>query len=360
MNINTMLKNIGGEIGGLRPYTKQADNHKVTYVTISNGDGGFREVPAKSLGIPMLANATGLPLESWKAIDKQVMGYQKDYRSAFNDVLNAGLTHSVSAYTKLFTSQKLGGTEAAVKDMDGLSGRRVDSPTFTDDSVPLFVTHKDFEISWRNKGAFGAGTYDQGNLGIDWDSTMMEEGLDKISLMNEEVIFDGYAVPYAGNYVYGYANFGSRNEVDLTYDWSLAATTSAEIYADVKSMWKETFIENLQQLSKGIMYIHPDVADRFVDDYNSYTGKTLRARLLDLDGLDDIRVSSKVPSKNEVIMVRMDGRSVRIIQGTQGIVPVMWYDNAGMTDKLTLLSIQEPQLRADANGYTSITHGTFS
>jgi hypothetical protein len=122
-------------------------------------------------------------------------------------------------------------------------------------------------------------------------------------------------------------------------------------------MWVDTFMDNFQPFDKAILYVHPTVADRFVDDYNSYYSKTLRQRILELPGIVDIKVSSYLPTYKNAVLVRMDAKSVRIIQGTNGIVPVMWYDNAGMMDKLTLLSIQEPQLRDDAEGYTSITHG---
>jgi len=47
---------------------------------------------------------------------------------------------------------------------------------------------------------------------------MLEEGVRKIKNKHEDIMFDGHAVPYAGSYIYGYCNFGSRNEQALTYD----------------------------------------------------------------------------------------------------------------------------------------------
>lgn len=354
-NAQKLFDNVGYDYRMLRPYTLKEDGYKNTFVDI----GGTR-VNAKDTGIPFLMNATGLPVESWKAIDDEVMGYQTNYRSAFNDVKNAGLTKQVSEYSLTFTSQKMGGTEDAVRDMDGLANRSVDSPNFDVDVLPMFVTHKDFEISWRKKGAFGANVYDKGGLGISWDSSMIEEGIDKIERMHEKVIFEGWSIPYGGNYVYGYTNFAERNQVDLSYDWAASTTTSAQIFADFKSLWEECTINNFQPMDKIKVYIHPSVAERFVDDYKDNYAKTLKARCMELEGIESISVSSYVPSAQDVVMVRMASSSVRIIQGTPNIVPVMWYDNAGMMDKLTLMSIQEPQLRADLDGNTSITHGKYS
>ena len=338
---SNVLKMVGGQLGLLRPYTKASENHANTYVQYGNSQDGYFEVNVKDTGIPFLQNVTGLPQDSWKEIDDSVLKEVNDkYMAGWGDVISNGLTKSVSEFTKLFYSQKMSDTEEAVKDMDGVSKRKVDAPVFDVDTLPLFVTHADFEISWRDKGAFGANVYGKGSLGINWDSSMMEEGVKQINRLNEKTLFQGYDVPYGGAYVYGYTDFPSRNQVDLDYDWSSSSTTSANIYADVKKMWKESTIENFQPVSGLIMYIHPDVADRMNDDYNENYPKSLRARLLELEGLEDIKVSSYLPTKNDVVMVRMDSASVRIIQGTAGILPVMWYDNASMQDKLTLLSIQ--------------------
>lgn len=359
MNSN-VLNAIGDQLGYLRPYTKASENHAKTYVKVNYGNG-YREIEAKNTGLPFLQNVTGLPTDSWKAIDDDVLKAIDDaYCPAWNDVVSRGLTKSVSEYSKLFTSRKMGDTEDAVKDMDGVSNRKADTATFDVDTLPLFVTHKDFEISWRNKGAFGAGVYDKGSIGIDWDSSMMEEGIKNIMRMNENVLFNGWDVPYGGSYVYGYQDFTSRNQTSLTYDWSSSSTTSAQILADVKEMWQDATIDSFQPMSGFILYVHPSAYGRFVDDYTDYYVKTLRDRVLDLPGIEDIKISSYLDSVNDAVLVRMDSASVRVIQGTNGIVPVMWYDNAGMMDKLTLLSIQEPQLRADANGYTSVTHGNYT
>lgn len=354
MNAEKFMQNTGGQVGLLRPYTKAADKHEVTYVAVSNGYGGFTEVKASDIGFPFLKNATGLPVDAWKAMDKEVMGYQDNYRSAFRDVINAGLVKDVSKFDKLFYSQKLGAGAGAVKDMDGVSNRKVSEQTFDVDTLPLFVTHADYSISWRDKGNWGSLPYASGGLGIDWDSSKMEEGVRQIERKNEEIIFDGYSVPYAGNYVYGYTNFSDRNQTTLTYTWSTA--TAAQVYADVKDMWEDCFIDNFQPFDNGVLYVAPADYPIFVDDYNSYMGKTLAQRVLELKGIERIEVSSYL-SAGDAVLVRLDGMSTRIIRGTQGIVPVMWFDDSSRMDNLTLMSIQEPQLRADAQGYTSITHG---
>lgn len=346
------------QYGYLRPYTTEADGHKTAYVTYRMANGKEKAFKLNDVAryYPFMRNATALPLESWKALDLAVMGYAPNYKTAFEDVKSAGLIKTVNEYKKLFVSNKIGATGVAVKDMDGVSNRKTDTPVFTQDAVPLWVTHKDFEISWRDIGAFGSANYDLASLGIEWDETMMQEGVDKIGDLNEYTIFNGYSVPYANNQVYGYCNFTGRNQETLTYDWSSA--TAAEIYVDVKAMWNNSFTDNKQPHADGILYVYSSVYDRFAEyvDTTYYT-KTLRQLCLDLEGLNDIKISDQLPSAKDAVMVRMDAKSVRIVQGTPGIVPVMWYDNPSMQNKLTLLSIQEPQLRADARGYTSITHG---
>lgn len=356
-NMEKLIQNINGQIGLLRPWTSPADGYKETYVTLLNKNGVYQEYKLKDLNLPFAKNVTGLPIESWTAIDQQVMDYAKDGAEGWNDVVNAGLIHDVSVYSKKFTSQKIGGTEDAVKDMDGVSNRKVDARTFDVDSIPLWVTHKDFEISWRDRGAYGRLPYDGGNLGIEWDSSAMAEGVYRINQLNEYTLFNGYSVPYDGSYVYGYQNFGGRNQCSLTYDWLDSGTDAGEVFDDILSMYEDCVIDNIQPNSRLHFYFHTAVQKLFMDDYNAYRDGTLYERVMKLAGVEKISFTSQLSSYKNAILVRMDPRSVRIVRGTPGIIPVMWYDNAGFMDKLTLLSIQEPQLRQDAEGYTSITHG---
>ena len=354
MNAEKALLNVGGDINMMRPYTLKKDNHAKTYVNFAG-----KPVEIGSV-LPQYQNVTGLPIDSWKEIDKAVMGYQKGYKTAFNDVLNAGLTKDISMYSKLFSSQKLGSTGNATVDMDGVSNRDVDSPTFDNDTIPMYIVHKDFEISWRNKPLFGTDVYGKGSLGIEWDDTMMSEGIDKIEKKHENIIFNGYSQPYNSSYIYGYCNFTNRNQVDLTYDWTNSSTTAANIYDDVKEMWKDCFSENKQQYTDGILYVRPSAFVRFNEYVDDYYTKTLRDLVLELEGVEAVKVTDELPSDQDAVMVRMDSRSVRIIRGTPNIIPVMQYEDNSRMHKLSLLSIRNPQLRVDAEGYTSITHGNYS
>ena len=362
MNIQKAIENVNGQYGLYRPYTKpNAKGEYVdptVYITLTNSAGMPVEVKRDDYASGFLKNVTALPLDSYKALDKAILGANQEYETAFDDVLSYGLTVGISKFDKTFTSRKVGDTEDAVVDMDGISNRKADTPTFDVDTLPNFVVSKYFEIGWRDKGSFGTLPYASVDTGIEWDKSMLEEGVRKIKNKHEDIMFDGHAVPYAGSYIYGYCNFGSRNEQALTYDWSLIATTAAEVFTDVELMRTACFIDNHVPLNRGILYIHPDVEFQFGRDYKAASERTLLERVLALSGIDAVRVSSKVPAAKQCVLVRMESSSVRIVQGTKGIIPIMWQTEGGQMDRMSLISIQNPQMRADINGLTSITHGT--
>jgi len=357
MNAQQLIENVNGQFGYYRPYTKPETGDTV-WITLTNAAGYPVEVKRDDYASGPLKNVTALPLDSYKALDKAILGASQEYESAFDDVLKNGLTVDISKFAKTFTSRKVGDTEDAVVDMDGISKRAVSTPVHDVDTLPNFVISKHFEISWRDKGSFGSLPYQDGDTGIEWDKSMLEEGVRRIKNKQEDIIFDGWATPYAGSYIYGYCNFGSRNTVSLGYDWSSTSTTTAQVFSDVLKLRKAAFIDNYVPLNKGNLYIHPDAEFQFSKDYSDNYGKTLRERVLALSGIDDIKVSSKVPAAKQVVLVRMESNSVRIVQGTKGIMPIMWQTEGGQMDRMSLISIQNPQMRADINGRTSITHGT--
>ena len=357
MNAQRLIENVNGQYGLYRPFTKPETGDTV-WVTLTNAAGNPVDVKRDDYASGFLKNVTALPLDSYKALDKAIMGCNQEYETAFDDVLSYGLTVGISKFDKTFTSRKIGETEDAVVDMDGIANRKVDTPTFDVDTLPNFVIHKDFEIGWRDKGSFGSLPYASGDTGIEWDKSMLEEGVRRIKNKHEDMIFDGHAVPYAGSYIYGYCNFGERNTVSLTYEWGVTGTTAAQVFIDILAMREACFTDNFVPYNRGILYIHPDCEFQFSRDYSDSYGKTLLERVLAISGIDAVKVSSKVPAAKQCVLVRMESNSVRIVQGTKGIVPIMWQTEGGQMDRMSLISIQNPQMRADVDGQTSITHGT--
>jgi len=68
-NMDKFIQNINGDYNLLRPYTSPKDGHKETYVTLKNANGVPTAYKLKDLNLPFAKNVTGLPVDSWKAID---------------------------------------------------------------------------------------------------------------------------------------------------------------------------------------------------------------------------------------------------------------------------------------------------
>jgi len=90
------------------------------------------------------------------------------------------------------------------------------------------------------------------------------------------------------------------------------------------------------------------------EDYVSGYPKTIRARLLELDGLKGIKVIDSLPADN-VVLVQMTPDVVRLVQGMP-LTNVEWKTEGGMVTKFKVMRIAVPQIRSDQNGRTGIIH----
>jgi hypothetical protein len=80
--------------------------------------------------------------------------------------------------------------------------------------------------------------------------------------------------------------------------------------------------------------------------------KTIRERILEISGIEDIKVSDTL-SDDHVIMVQMSSDVVRLVQGLP-ITTVEWQTEGGMVFNYKVMTILVPQLRADQNDRTGI------
>ncbi len=109
---------------------------------------------------------------------------------------------------------------------------------------------------------------------------------------------------------------------------------------------------------------HSTSYDQYLDNDYFRTGstaahRTLRERIMSIDGISAVRRLDYLTSGYVMIMVQMTSDVARAIDG-MGITTVQWEAKGGMQLNFKVMAIQVPQLRADFNGRCGIVHGTTS
>jgi len=91
------------------------------------------------------------------------------------------------------------------------------------------------------------------------------------------------------------------------------------------------------------------------DNYVANYPKSIRERILEVSGIEDIKVADTLTADN-VLMVEMDATTVREIVGLD-VTTIEWEVEGGMILKYKVMAILVPQIRAEqALGYSGVVH----
>lgn len=309
-------------------------------------------------------NATTLTRDDWIEIDAAVERATRLPLSAWAD-LSAANSRTFDAWGKM-TLEYNAVTDAGevVKSMDATDPGRDDTPLHEVRSVPLPVIHGDFSFPQRfldqSRGA-----------GMALDTEMVEqvtrrgwELVEKTLIGTETGITWGTRstglFPHTGTSTeYGYTNFPYRvTKTDLT---TPTGTNPEAVMTDVMEMI-ETM--NGNGYFGPFMLYHSTGYSRYLNDDYYRSGSTsavrlLRERIMEIDGIQDIRRLNYLTSGYQLILVDL-GRGQ--FQAINGMMPrtVQWQERGGMIQKFMVMMIQVALLRAPTNEIPALIHGTTS
>jgi len=157
--------------------------------------------------------------------------------------------------------------------------------------------------------------------------------------------------------IYGYTTHPNRNTGNFAAgSWSAAARTGAEVLADVLTM--KAVLEGDRFYGPWVLYIPSNMSTKFEEDYKSNSDKTIRDRVLEVDGLTDIRLVDQL-ADDEVLMVQMTRDVVVLVDG-EPLQTIQWDLYGGMAVAFKAFAIQVPLVRATAAGRSGIYHMTVS
>lgn len=301
--------------------------------------------PAIDAKNPALRTNGLLTKDEWKTIDGVVV---QAARAMFNGVAaleRRGLVYNPGTglgamMLQSYKSSKMSDAEVS---MEARTRAKDDQVEFGVDYLPLPVVHKDFELGARQIDAmrrFGQGL----------DTTNIEEAAEAVASKVEDMLFEGEDLSFGGGKIDGYTTLSSRNQYTIS-DWTSSAAT---IIDDVLGMRAAATGDD--HYGPFELYYASNLEKYIGADYNDYTGRSVRQRILDIEGIEDVKVSNKL-GDGEVVLAEMQQRTIRLVEPVS-LQTVQWDVEGGMGVRFKVMAVMVPQCRADQAGNCGIVHGT--
>lgn len=292
-----------------------------------------------------------LPYDAWKQIDAAIlMAYQRRLVGVA-DLVSRGLTYNIpnGLGVTVLQYQDISDLEDAEMDMDAVVRGRRDRPATTSNYLPLPIIHADFSFSIREIEAWK-------RYGMPLDTSMAEKKASKIAEKVEAILFTGASsYAFGGGTIYGYLDEPNNEDVTLNAHWNDSAATGATILEDVRSL-KQALINN-RCFGPYMLYVPTNFETKLDDDYMTGYPKSIRQRILEIEGIQGIKVADFLTS-DYVVLVQMTSDVIRIVNGLP-ITTVQWESNGGFEVNFKVLTIQVPQTRHDQDGRCGIAVGTL-
>lgn len=320
-------------VNAKRPYFDPSDGN--CYVIVNQGAGryGKQKVNAEAL----------LRYDEWKDIDRTVIEAAAQRLVGIADLRNRGLEHNLGSIGVTISLWETQGdmTEADVS-MDPTTRGEKDLPAFNNQQVPVPIVHKDFGINLRRLEA-------SRRLGEGLDVTAAAIAGRLVAERTERMLFLGAGVRVEGSTIYGYLTHPNRNIVEIT-PWT--PTAGADIVDDIQQGL--TALRADRFYGPFMVYIPAGYETILDGDYRDNDDRTIRERVLALNGVEDIQVADFLPPNN-IVIVQLT-RDVVDLAIAQDITTVQWNVMGGMQEEFKVMAVWVPRLKADGDGRSGIVH----
>ncbi len=329
------------------------DGH--TYFTVYKGGDRakpesyhtYRRDELQALGIRTYGT---LRRDEWKQLDQAVLAAAHIRLGGIQDLIDANLTYNLTnpMGTTVLEHHTINESMTAEVSMDPAVRSAKDRPNYSAVYTPIPVIHSDFSISSRALEA-------SRRLGNPLDVDMVQEATRVVMEKREQMLFNIGETPFGfgGGYIYSYLDHPQNNDYPLTGAWS--GLTGAQILADVQGMIQASIAD--RHYGPWNLYIPTAYQTALGNDYTTGYPKSVRERLMELEGLQKIKVIDTLPANN-VVLVEMLPTTVRLING-MGIQVVQWQVGSSLSPtEYKCICIQVPQVRADQAGKCGVVHGS--
>lgn len=373
--VGATLNSCRFDLGLLRPYLDEKGRKCVTVNTgrmeYDKDKGDYSPVYEKRLVSELTQNGIDSPVfnsmalrkDQWIRLDQTVLKAARRRLRAWADLASANTYGGFNGMARtVLEHETMSDPGEAIMDMDGLTQGRGDSPRFQLEGLPLPITHSDFYFSSRRLATAR-------NMGTPLDTTMAEAAGRRVAEMIEKVtigVTTGPAFGDSTNYgrtakVYGYTNFPDR--IDAT--GTLTTPTGSNPQDTVDDVLRlRDLLYDARYYGPYMLYTSKDW-DRYLDnDYfvletsgATAPARTLRSRLREIEGIQDVRRLDFLTGTFNMVMVQMTEDVARAVNGMD-ITTVQWESQGGLRLNFKVMAIHVPQLRADFEGRCGIVHAS--
>jgi len=292
-------------------------------------------------------------------IDRAVVEVGQQRLTLVADLLNAGLTYNLSdplsvAQLEHYTMSKVG---AAQRTMSPEARGEFKLPIVAPNRLPIYLTTDDFAIDIRTLKT-------SQRVGTPLDTTLVKQCTRAVNeavedaAINGATTLDGQALSVGGYSAPGILNAPNAEAATLTATAWDATTVGATILAEVQAMIAQ--LQANKKFGPYRLYIPTVVSNALDTDYSTSTSTvtTIRARLMQLDGLQAIRTADMMPA-TKVVLIQMTSDVIDLVVGQPPTV-IPWTSLSGFTIHNLVMAIMVPRVRSDAAGDSGIVVGTLT
>lgn len=298
----------------------------------------------------MGANAT-LRKDEWKTLDESVVAISESRLVGVQDLISRSLVYRLpnGMGTTVLEYETQSDLNAAMMSIDGEAEGGNDALNYEIGYLPLPITSKEFKISSRKLES-------SRKLGQPLDVSQAQVCARKVAEKIETTLFTGAGTfTFGGGTLYGYTDHPSRNLVSFASSgeyWDDVDVTGSAILSQVVEM-KQASI-NDKHYGPWILYVPTNYETKLDEDFKTNSDLTIRARLKQIDGIQDVKVADSLTADN-VVLVEMQPDTARVVIGLEPRT-IEWQARGGMSLHFLVLAIMVPQIRADQDGNCGIVH----
>lgn len=303
---------------------------------------------ASGMNVNCLRTNATLLKDEWKQIDAAVLQAARQRFVGVADLQKRGLVYRFpnGLGKTVLEYQDMSELSAAEISMDGVTVGKNDRNEFELKYLPLPIIHKEFQLGIRALTASRQGL-------MPLDTTNAEQCARKCAEKVEQLLFNGSGnFAYGGGTIYGYCDAPNRNIGDLMGKWDDSSVDGEDILEDVRKMKQDSI--NALHYGPWILYIPTEYETKLDEDFKANSDKTIRQRILEIAGIEDVRVADYLTAGN-VVLVQMTTDVVRLVEGLP-ITNIEWQTQGNMMFHFKVMTIQVGQVRADQNGKSGVVH----
>lgn len=291
-----------------------------------------------------------LPKDAAREIDDTLVRVARRDRVGVSDLLSRGLTRNLlSIGITSYEFEHISAVGDAKQHMRITALGDRDRTEYELDIVPVPVTSSQFRLDARDTASPARGE------GV--DTTNVEEHTRSVERKLEDTLVNGGDVTVGGFGIPGYTTHGPRRTVTLSTNWDdLSEADRDEAVSDVLAM--RTQLRNDGFVGPYMIYLPQNYDGVIDDDYKPEGTRTLRERIMAIDGVEGIQVLPSLADDN-VLMVQMTQSVVQAVIG-QETTAVTWDLMGGLATNWAIMAVMSFALKTaldeDGNETSGIAH----